>query len=302
MNKFFKVLVGSILGCGLIGLIAYLLQTGSIAVLDPRGLIASEQYQLMLLTTLLMLVIVVPVFVMTFVIAWKYRASNTTATYSPDWDHSRLAETLWWAIPCVIIGILAIIIWKSSHDLDPFKPLVSDKNQPITIQVVALQWKWLFIYPEQQIASVNEVRFPADTPVNFNITADAPMNSFWIPQLGGQVYAMAGMETQLHLIADNPGTFAGSSANLSGAGFADMRFEAKATSQTDFDRWVKAVKENDPNKFLNKQAYAKLAKPGKAEIPTSYASVADDIYRSAIMKYMAPQTETNPHQMHPESL
>ncbi|HEX7259876.1 MAG TPA: ubiquinol oxidase subunit II [Candidatus Saccharimonadia bacterium] len=284
-----KVLVVLLLIGGLVGGLVLFLAAHPVAVLDPRGLIASEQRNLIVVTTLLMLLIVVPVFGMTFGIAWKYRAGNTKARYTPDWDHSRVAETLWWGIPSVIIVILAVITWKSSHDLDPFKPLISP-NKPVTIQVVALPWKWLFIYPDQNIATVNYVQFPENTPIHFVITADAPMNSFWIPQLGGQIYAMPGMSTQLHLMASEVGSYAGSSANLSGAGFANMRFEAKATTQVAFDDWVAATKKSPLH--LGATDYNQLAQPSKRDDVAYYGIASNELYDSIIMKYMLPADGT----------
>ena len=221
MNKSKFIAIGLLI-LGAIAGVALLLHGHTIDVLVPKGTIAKKELDLLVTATLLMLIVVIPVFVLTFTIAWKYRASNTKAKYTPDWDHNRAIETVWWAIPFVLILILSVITWQSSHELDPFKPLASSK-QPITIQVVALQWKWLFIYPEQHIATVNYVQFPVDTPVNFVITSDAPMNSFWIPQLGGQIYAMAGMSTQLHLMATDPGSYNGSSVTPQRTGF--FRYE-----------------------------------------------------------------------------
>lgn len=257
----------------------------NVAILNPKGAIAQEQFNLLVFASLLSLVVVIPVFGLTFYIARKYRADNKKAKYSPDWDHSRLAETIWWGIPIALITILAVITWKTTHSLDPFKPIQSDKK-PITVQVVALQWKWLFIYPEQDIAVVNHVQFPVDTPVNFEITADAPMNSFWIPQLGGQVYAMAGMQTKLHLIADEAGTYSGSSANISGSGFAGMRFKAKASSQADFDTWVLSAKESST--ALTMDTYEDLAEQSTDNPISYYSSTDKNLYTTIIMKYMTP--------------
>jgi cytochrome o ubiquinol oxidase subunit 2 len=260
-----------------------------IAVLHPAGLIALKQRNLMLVATLLMFIVVVPVFVLTFFIAWKYREGNTTAKYEPEWTNRKL-EIIWWGVPIAIIAALGVIIVQSSHDLDPYKPITSTVR-PITIQVVALQWKWLFVYPEQNIASVNYVQFPAGTPVNFEITGDAPMNSFWIPRLGGQVYAMAGMRTSLHLIADHDGSFNGSSANISGVGFAGMKFVAKATSASDFNDWVASVKKT-PN-ALTRDQYIELAKPSQNTTPTVYSSTEPDLYDKVVMKYMAPVSQAS---------
>lgn len=271
-----------VLGAGLV--FAHLLHGRSIAVLNPRGPVAGKELGLMVTVTLLMLIVVIPVFVMTFAIAWRYRAGNTKAAYTPDWDRHRVAETVWWGIPLVLIGVISVITWTSSHELDPSRPLVS-ATPPITIQVVALRWKWLFIYPEQNIATVNYFQFPAGTPVNFVITSDAPMNSFWIPQLGGQIYAMAGMTTRLSLMADKPGIFNGSSVNLSGKGYAGMSFKAAASTQADFDAWVHIVKQSPQQ--LSYLQYSQLALPSE-DNPAAYYSASDNnLYDGIVMKYMS---------------
>lgn len=264
------------------------LRNRDIAVLNPKGPIAHQQMDLMITALLLMMIVVLPVFFMMFLFAWKYRAGNKKAKYTPDWDGHRIAEIAWWTIPGIIITILGFMIWRSSHDLDPYRALSSDKK-PITVQVVALQWKWLFIYPEYGIASVNYLQFPEDTPLNFEITADAPMNSFWIPQLGGQVYAMAGMTTKLHLMADEPGSYAGSSANLSGEGFSNMTFTAKAGSRAEFDAWVKSLRASQ--KVLDMAEYAKLAKPSLDSAVISYSSTEPGLHSKVIDKYMKPVAE-----------
>jgi cytochrome o ubiquinol oxidase subunit 2 len=262
-----------------------LLKGANFAVLNPKGTIAQDQFELLIFTSLLSLIIVVPVFALTIYISIKYRAGNKKATYNPEWDRSRTAEAIWWLVPLALIGVLAVITWTSTHRLDPYKPLASEKR-PITIQVVAMEWKWLFIYPEQNIAAVNFVQFPKDTPVNFEITADAPMNSFWIPQLGGQVYAMAGMKTKLHLQASHEGEYRGSSANISGEGFADMTFTAKATSEADFKAWIEQARRSD--KTLSQGEYNSLAIPSKRNPPATYAARDETLYDTVIMKYTKP--------------
>jgi cytochrome o ubiquinol oxidase subunit II len=261
------------------------LQSSDIAVLNPKGMIALKERKLIITVTLLMLIVVIPVYILTFIFAWKYREGNAKAKYDPDWDHNHVAESIWWAIPCGIVLVLAIIAWKSSHELDPFKPLVSS-TQPIKIQVVALQWKWLFIYPEQNIATVNFIQFPEQTPINFEITADAPMNSFWIPQLGGQIYAMPGMRTKLHLIANAVGSFRGSSANLSGRGFSGMKFIAKACSEADFHQWVESMKQS-PN-LLSLDEYHQLAMPTEDNPVASYVLKEENLFDWIVMRYMMP--------------
>lgn len=270
---------------GVVALSTALLFGQDIPVLDPKGTIATQQRDLIIIATLLMLIVIVPVYVLTIVIAWRYRAGNKKAHYTPNWDGSRLLEFIWWGLPFAIIFVLGIIIWKSSHELDPYKPLVREK-EAISIQVVSLQWKWLFIYPEQRIASVNFVQFPERTPVNFKITSDAPMNSFWIPNLGGQVYAMSGMSTKLHLMADGVGDYRGVSANISGEGFSEMKFTARSSSQADFEKWIQEIKQSK-NK-LSIDEYNRLAKPSRDNKVKYYSSTDQDLYDKVIMKYMEP--------------
>lgn len=282
MNKS-KFLFFILILIGLVVSVTLFLNTHNIAVLNPKGLIALKERKLLITATFLMFIVVIPVFIITFAFAWKYRANNTKAKYSPDWDRHKVAEFIWWGIPCVIILTLSIITWKKTEELDPYKPLGGNAN-PMVIQVVALEWKWLFIYPEQNIATVNFVQFPEQTPINFEITADAPMNSFWIPELGGQIYAMPGMRTKLHLIAHEKGVFRGSSANLSGRGFSGMVFMAKATSQEDFNGWVQTVKQS--SQFLDLSEYHQLAKPS-AYLPVSVYSLKEgSLFDQIVMKYM----------------
>lgn len=259
------------------------------ALMDPQGIIAFQERNLIQTALLLMLFVVVPVIILTFVFAWKYRSSNTKARYSPNWEHDTIDEFIWWGFPFFIIFILSVITWNSTHELDPFRPLVSSEK-PLTIQVVALNWKWLFIYPEQKIATVNFVQFPEKKPIDFQITADAPMNSFWIPQLGGQIYAMTGMSTHLHLMADNPGIFAGSSANFSGDGFSGMKFTAQASSQINFDTWVTQVKQS--GNMLDYAEYAIMTEPSIYNKPHYYSFVEENLYDSIIAKFMLPKQQT----------
>lgn len=262
----------------------------NVDVLNPQGIIASQQKGLLIFTIVLSAIIVIPVFVLLGVFAWKYRETNPKkADYAPDWDSSRLFETIWWGIPCIIILILGIITWQTSHQLDPYKALDSNVT-PLRVQVVALQWKWLFIYPDQHVASVNLLEIPEKTPINFTITSDAPMNAFWIPSLGSQVYAMSGMSTQLHLMADKTGDYEGSSSNISGKDFAAMAFTARAVSTADFDTWVNEAK---MGASLTAASYKQLAKPGTVKQPVAYNLVDEALYQSIIDKYMGPAKKTN---------
>lgn len=263
------------------------------AMLDPKGIIALKERDLIYIATLLMLIVVIPVFILTFAICLRYRASNKEAEYSPDWSHDTLAEAIWWGFPFLIILVLSFVTWKSSHELDPFRPLQSSVK-PLKIQVVALQWKWLFIYPEQKIASINLLQFPEQTPLNFEITSDAPMNSFWIPELGGQIYAMPGMRTKLHLIANTVGDFRGSSANLSGIGFAKMNFTAKSTSQKEFEEWVESASQSKNS--LTLQEYAELVKPSESNPNTTFILKEENLYDQIVMKYMMPMTTEMKHE------
>ena len=266
------------------------LSGASIPVLEPRGVIAREQKNLLVITVLLMLIVVLPVFALTFGIAWKYRSTNTKAEYRPDWDHNKKLEILWWGIPCAIILTLAIITWVTSHTLDPFRPLDSDKK-PLTVQVVALQWKWMFLYPDTGVGSVNELHIPVNRPVTFEITSAAPMNSFWIPSIAGQVYAMSGMTTKLNVMADTIGEYRGSSANISGEGFAGMNFKVKVDTERDFEAWL--AKASSSSAMLTKAEYAKLAEPSKDDAAKQYVSVDPGLYASIIDKYMTPSGETH---------
>ena len=237
----------------------------------------------------------IPVIIMILTFAWKYRASNTKADYQPKWAHSTAIEVVVWTVPCIIVAILAVITWRSTHALDPYKPLVSE-HKPVTIEVVSLDWKWLFIYPEYDIATVNEIAFPVDVPVNFRITSASVMNSFFIPQLGSQIYSMAGMETKLHLNAREPGTYAGISANYSGAGFSGMRFKAIATSQEGFDNWVKEAKASATS--LTPAVYQELTKRSERNPVVKYASVPpsmfDYILGSTCLLYTSRPTPFRP--------
>ncbi|HEY8998923.1 MAG TPA: ubiquinol oxidase subunit II [Candidatus Saccharimonadales bacterium] len=276
---------------GIVAATVLYLRHTTVAVLAPRGVIAAREKHLMVITVLLAAIVVIPVFAMLFAFAWRYREGNSKkAKYSPELDGSRVAETIWWLIPSAIILILSVVTWNSSHALDPYKPIASSVK-PLNVEVVALDWKWLFIYPQQNVASVNTLELPVNTPVNFEITADAPMNSFWIPQLGGQIYAMPGMSTQLHLMASQVGNYYGSSANISGSGFSGMNFMAHAVSSADFTRWVASAKKSPKN--LTAASYTKLAAPSSNVLPTLYASADSSLYDTIVMKYMMPMPGGN---------
>ncbi len=253
---------------------------------DPKGPIAAEQMDLIILSFLIMMIVVIPVIGMTIWFAIKYRANNDKAEYKPHWEHSTLIEVVVWTVPLIIIIVLGIITYKTSFSLDPRQAIKSDK-ETLRIQVVAMDWKWLFIYPEQEIAVVNELALPVGRPVEFLITSDTVMNSFFVPQLGGMIYAMAGMENQLHLQADEPGIYRGMSANYSGFGFSGMKFLAHAKTEQDFESWVSKVK-TAPT-ALSADVYKKLTVKTKDHKIEHYSSVNPLMFNRIIERYTGAQ-------------
>lgn len=264
-------------------LVGWYLHRHSVPVLQPAGEVGSKERNLMLFTVLISTVVVVPVFLMLGMFAWRYREGNKKSKYSPDLEGNRLAETVWWAIPTLIIGTISIITWRSSYALDPFRHLSSSKPV-LHVQVVALDWKWLFIYPNQDVASVNEAAIPVNTPVDFEITSDAVMTSFWVPQLGGQMYAMPGMSTNLNLMASRTGSFFGSPANISGKGFADMDFKVKSMSDANFSAWIANAKHSTND--LTDTNYIALARPSIKDPVAYYSSVWPQLYNLVVLSYM----------------
>ncbi len=284
-NKKYAPLLLAVIVAAVVIVAVIFLRSHNVAVLNPKGQVASSERRLMIYASLLAILIIVPVFAMTIGIVWKYRATNTNATYSPDWDHNRTAETAWWLIPFAIITVLSVITWRSTHQLDPAKTLHSD-TPPLTIQVVALQWKWLFIYPQEGIATVNYIKFPEKTPISFEITSDAPMNSFWIPQLGGQMYAMSGMSMPLHLEANETGDYRGLSANISGEGFSKMKFMAHSVTTDDFRQWVGQVRTS--SNYLNLDSYNLLSRPSQDDPLSDYYMTDNSLYNTIVSKFTDP--------------
>lgn len=265
-----------------------LLRTGHYDVLDTHGTVASQQKSLLIFTLLLSAIVVVPVFTLLGLFAWKYRDQTRTkkghkAEYTPEWSSNTLLETIWWGIPIAIIGVLAVIAWQTSHSLDPARRLESSAKA-IEVQVVALQWKWLFIYPELGIATVNQLPVPVDTPIHFSLTADAPMSAFWVPTLGTQIYAMSGMSSQLNLMADKTGDFPGYTTNINGTGYSDMKFTVHARTAKEFEEWTKDSK--IAPKVLDAAEYRLLAAPSKIKEERVYRVAQTDLYDSVILKYM----------------
>ena len=254
-------------------------------VLDPKGPIAGAERQILFNSLGIMLAIVIPTILAILGVAYWYRSSNRRARYMPDFVYSGRLELLVWSIPAMTVLLVGGVAWVGAHDLDPHKPITS-AVKPVMVQVVSLDWKWLFIYPDQGIASVNQLTIPVGTPVSFELTSSGVMNSFFVPQLGSQIYTMAGMTTRLHLQADHPGTYRGLSAQFSGDGFADMHFNVEAVPAETFARWVDATRGTGP--LLDAQAYADLAKPSSAVAPFTYRAVAPNLFNDILSSAMQP--------------
>ena len=258
---------------------------GCDGVLDPKGPIALAERQILFNATGIMLAIVIPVALATLGVAFWFRASNKRARYRPDFVDSGRVEILVWSIPLMTVLLTGTVAWIGSYDLDPPKPIASSAK-PLRIQAVSLDWKWLFIYPEQGVASVNHLTIPVGTPVSFELTSSGVMNSFYVPQLAGQIYTMAGMVTRLNLRADHFGTYRGMSANFSGDGFADMYFKVDAVTPDGFAQWVAATRNSGP--VLDVQSYAALVKPSKAVAPFTYRSVTDGLFAGVVSAVSQP--------------
>ena len=255
-------------------------------VLNPKGIIALQERNLIYLALGLSLFVVIPVYTLLILFAYKYRASNKESDYKPNWDKNAVLETIWWVIPSVLIAVLGYFTWTSSHALDPFKKLSPQSSKNLRIEVVALDWRWLFIYPDQKIATVDYFKMPVNTNVTFYITSSAPMNSFWIPQLAGQIYAMPGMNTELNLSSYQTGIYRGLSANLSGIGFSNMTFNDDVVSTSDFLNWVNNVKAS--NNALSYQKFLELSKPKVDSSIINFSNVDTSIYVKLINSYMNP--------------
>ncbi|MCP5304739.1 MAG: ubiquinol oxidase subunit II [Chromatiaceae bacterium] len=262
-------------------LIAGACMAADLVDVDPSGPIALRERDLMLVAFGLMLIVLIPVFTMTAWFAWRYRATNIQANYAPDWSSTRL-DVIVWLVPAAIVAVLAWLTWTSTHRLNPYKPIESD-IPPLSIQVVALDWKWLFIYPQQGIATVNQLVIPVGRPVSFDITSNTVMNSFFIPQLGGQVYAMAGMRTELHLLADRPGTVFGENTQYSGRGFPYQHFEVTAKPAAEFDAWINDVKKRGGS--LTQVHFETLARPSIREPVHWFGSVENGLFKHIINQF-----------------
>jgi cytochrome o ubiquinol oxidase subunit II len=250
-------------------------------VLDPRGPVSAAERLILLNATGIMLVVVLPVIVLTLAFAWWYRASNKRAAYRPEWSYSGHIELVVWAIPSMVVMLLAGVAWTGSHELDPARPLKSDAK-PIRIEVVSLDWKWLFIYPDQQIAAINELVVPAGAPIEFELTSATVMNSFFVPQLGSQIYTMPGMTTRLNLLADRPGNYPGLSTNFSGDGFSDMRFVVRAVPAAEFAAWL--ARTRAVGRPLDADAYSQLDRADSNADTQTYRSVDPTLFERIVQK------------------
>jgi cytochrome o ubiquinol oxidase subunit 2 len=263
-------------------------------VLSPSGDVATQQRNLLIETTLLMLLIIIPVMVTTLVFAWRYRQSNAAAVYKPEWDHSTYLELMIWSVPLLIIICLGALTWASTHLLDPYRPLerissdqpVPEDTRPLRVEVVALDWKWLFIYPDYGIATVNDLAAPVNQPIEFRITSSSVMNSFYIPALAGQVYAMPAMQTQLRAVINKAGTYEGFSANYSGAGFSGMHFAFHGLNEDDFKAWVEQARSQGTT--LDRAAYLQLEKPSENDPVRRYTKVDDTLFKAIVQLCVEP--------------
>jgi len=256
-------------------------------VLDPAGPVAAGERTILLNSLVIMLAIVIPTIIATLGFAWWYRADKPRGRYMPDWAYSGRVELVVWSIPILVILFLAGVIWVGSHDLDPYKPLPSEKQtRPLEVQVVSLDWKWLFIYPEQGVATVNQLIIPTGRPVHFSLTSASVMNVFFVHRLGSMIYTMNGMVSQLNLQADKPGTYYGQSAQFSGDGFSDMNFATRAVAPAEFDAWVAGAKGKGP--ALDAPTYAGLARQGTVAQPFTYGTVQSGLFDQIALQKIAP--------------
>ena len=279
----------SALRCFVVAPVALVLTACDWALLDPRGPVGHTERTVLIDSLAIMLAIGVPTILATFAFAWWFRASNTRAHYRPDWEFSGAIELVVWSIPCMVIILLGGVAWLSSYALDPAKPVAahpsSARHEPLEIQAVSLDWKWLFIYPREGVASVNQLVVPAGVPLHFKLTSASVWNTFFVPQLGSMIYTMNGMRTQLYLRADEPGTFRGMSAHFSGDGFSDMHFPVRSVSLEEFTAWSKSIRGAGPT--LDAAGYAALARQGTVP-PSTYGSVAPDLFDHVVTQHIPP--------------
>lgn len=268
-----------------IGIVLVLANENALVV-HPKGIIAQKELKLIIANILLMLLIILPTYLLLFAVVWKYCIKNKNAKYDPDHNYGPVGELIMWGLPSLIVVVMAIVTWDATHKLNPYKPIESEVK-PLAIQVIALDWKWLFIYPEQGIATLNYIHIPERTPIHLRLTADgSPMNSFWIPQLSGQIYSMTGMTTQLFLMADGSGDYVGRAVEINGKGYAGMTFSVKSTSSNDFEDWIAQVRKSPF--LLTKDIYDDFVSPSVNQSIILFSEVEKDLYEKIINKYMYP--------------
>jgi cytochrome o ubiquinol oxidase subunit 2 len=270
----------------------------NIGMLNPQGIITYEERQLFFDTLALMLIVVLPVIVMSLTFVYHYRASHRLKEYKPNWSHSLFLESLWWGIPCVIIVILAVLTWKKTHQLDPYNKIMPDHHIPLQVQVIALPWKWLFIYPEQNIAAINFLMIPVGQEIEYWFTTDnVPMSAFFIPQIGSQIYTMAGMRTKLFLMANRIGTFDGMNTQYNGDGFSDMRFAVQVVEPEVMEAWFRQIKQL-PDR-LTPEKYNELLIPSNANKPQFFSGITPNLFNNVIALYMHSVGPLHPrHDIH----
>lgn len=264
-------------------LLAFMMRGKNLAIINPKGFVAEQQHNLLIYSVLVMLILAVPTITLIYLTAWKYREGNQRADHEPDAKHSTFLAVGLWLVPASFILLLVSMMIPATHRLEPKKVLASSKP-PLTVQVVALRWKWLFIYPEQKIATVNYVQMPLNTPMQFELTADdTPMSSFWMPNFGGQLYAMTGHVNRLNLQADTPGEYPGKAAEINGEGFSGMTFMARATTRQSFEQWVRSV--HSASNELNAETYEELLEPSENNPQTTFTLSDPSLYDTIVEKY-----------------
>lgn len=275
--------IGIVVALGLVVVAWLLVRQAHFDVLSPSGEIAVQQRNLLIFTLWLSALVVIPVYSMLGIFAWRYHEKNKKAKYLPEWSENKWLEALWWGIPVAIIGVLAVVTWQTSHALDPYRKLASEQ-ETINVQVVALQWKWLFIYPDHGIATLNQLPVAEKAPIHFRLTADAPMSGFWVPALGSQIYAMNGMDSQLNLSADRTGDFGGYSTNINGRGYADMKFMVHSMTKQDFEAWIDRAKRSTDR--MNMDVYDTLAEPSAVTKEKTYVLEDKRLYDKILERFM----------------